>query len=255
MRAFQNRVLLWEDQESQMAEEDAHLLDHIRSLPAQPGVGYSVHVPVRKKQPAREAQVVLQWTEVKIKPPIKRARELGELAPIRVWVLRVWEPDPPAGAEPVEWILLSSLPITTAEEAYRAVDWYTCRWLCEDFHQCIKTGCHVEKTQLDDGKDIRRLLGFVLPIGVRLLQLRQAARNTPDLPAVAVIEPLMVEVLGRRKKKDVRNLTIGEFWKAVAALGGHQGRRSDGPPGWRTVWRGWCKLSDLTEGARLYAAY
>ena len=253
VRAFHNRVLSWEDEEPQMGEAEAHLLDYVRSLPAQPGVGYIVHVEARNKQAAREAQVVLQWTQVLINPPVKGPKELRQRAPITAWVLRVWEPDAPTGAEPVEWILLSSLPITTKEEAYRAVDWYSCRWLCEDFHQCIKTGCHVEKTQLDDGEDVKRLLGFVLPIGVRLLQLRQAARNTPDLPAVAVVEPLMVEVLGRRKKKDVQNMTIAEFWKAVAGLGGHQGRRSDGPPGWRTVWRGWCKLADLTEGARLYA--
>ena len=186
-------------------------------------------------------------------PPEQAPPEVRCHAPIKVSILRVWEPDPPEGVERVEWILLSSLPISTVQDALQAVDWYTCRWLCEDYHQCLKTGCRVEDSQLDDGADIARLLGFAVPIAVRLLQLRQLARQTPDLPAKAVVEPLMVDVLALRQKKNAQAMTIGEFWRLVAAMGGHQGRRSDGPPGWRTLWKGWRYLADLTEGARLFA--
>ncbi|MBI3961970.1 MAG: IS4 family transposase [Deinococcus sp.] len=256
VRAFHNRVLSWEEGAPQAEEEEArHLLDYARSLLpcSEPEASYTVRVPATKKQPAREARVVMQWSEVTIAPPTQAPLEVRCHAPIKLSILRVWEPDPPQGAERVEWILLSSLPITTVEEALRAVDWYTCRWLCEDYHQCLKTGCRVEHTQLDEGVDICRLLGFAIPIAVRLLQLRQAARQTPDPPAKVVVEPLMVEVLAQRQKKDAESMTIGEFWRSVAQMGGHQGRRRDGPPGWRTVWKGWRYLSDLTEGARLYA--
>jgi hypothetical protein len=116
----------------------------------------------------------------------------------------------------------------------------------------LKTGCRVEDSQLDDGADLQRLLGFAAPIAVRLLQLRQAARNIPDLPATALVEPLMVQVLARRQKTDPDTMSPAEFWRRLARLGDHQGRRRDGPPGWRTVWRGWRLLSDLTEGARLF---
>lgn len=259
LRAYQNRLLHRDAAEAQVEEgqdlsvDELHLVDYVRSLPPHPDAGYTVHVSAHKNQAAREARVLLQWTQVTIPPPTQARRELREHVPLQVWVLRVWEVDAPAGVDPIEWMLLSSLPITTFEEAYRAIDWYTCRWLCEDYHQCLKTGCKVEQTQLDDAADIRRLLGFEIPIAVRLLQLRQAARQTPELPAVAVVEPLMVVVLARRRKKDAQAMTIGEFWQAVARLGGHQGRTGDGPPGWRTVWRGWRYLSDLTEGARLFA--
>jgi hypothetical protein len=116
----------------------------------------------------------------------------------------------------------------------------------------LKTGCRVEDSQLDDGADLQRLLGFAAPIAVRLLQLRQATRNIPDLPATALVEPLMVQVLARRQKTDPDTMSPAEFWRRLARLGDHQGRRRDGPPGWRTVWRGWRLLSDLTEGARLF---
>jgi hypothetical protein len=91
---------------------------------------------------------------------------------------------------------------------------------------------------------------------VRLLQLRQYARLSAQIPAEAVVDPLMVEVLARRQKRGsgkTGGMTIAEFWRAVARLGGHQGRHSDGPAGWRTIWKGWCYLSDLTEGARLFS--
>jgi len=267
VRAYQNRVLLWDDEmalatasrlrrPTVAAETDAvlgKLLDYVRALPAQPTGGYSVAVPAckTKNQPARQAQVVLQWTTVKIGPGSHTPPSLRHHAPLRLWILRVWEPQPPGGAEAVEWILLSSLPITTVADAHRAVDWYSCRWLCEDYHQCLKTGCQVERSQLDDGADIQRLLGFCCPLAVRLLHLRQVARQDPELPATAVVDPLLVEVLTLRNPRLSTTMTVGEFWRAVAGLGGHLGRRGDGPPGWRTLWKGWRKLSDLAEGARL----
>jgi len=252
VRAYQNRVLVWDGEVAPKEGEKApNLLDYARRLSAQAEGGYSVEVPACKDQPARKAEVVLQWGMVKIGPGSHAPTTMRHHAPLVVSLLRVWEPNPPLGAEAVEWILLSDLPITTVTEAHRMVDWYSCRWLCEDYHMCLKTGCQVERSQLDDGADLRRLLGFCCPIAVRLLQLRQVARQTPELPAVAVVPPLMVKVLTLRRTRMSIAMTIGEFWRAVAIMGGHQGRHGDGPPGWRTIWRGWRKLSDLTEGAKL----
>jgi hypothetical protein len=254
LRAHFNRRLAWDEDDTKAGADKAQqLLDYARSLPAYPDSGYTVQVPARGEQPAREACVVLAWAETTIRPPKNGSPESRRRGPIKVWVLRVWEEIPPMGVEALEWVLLSSLPITCLPKATRATAWYSCRWLCEDYHQCLKTGCGVEHTQLDDGADIKRLLGFSVPIAARLLQLRQSARQTPDLPATAVVEPLMVEVLARREKRDAQNLTVLQFWREVARLGGHQGRRRDGPPGWQTIWKGWRLLSDLTEGARLFA--
>lgn len=254
LRAYQNRLLDWEQSDTRKAgEQGCYLLDYARSLSARPDGGYTVTIHAHDKRPAREAQVVLAWAQVSIAPPVQAPVTLRRRGAIPAWVLRVWEPDPPAGVEAVEWLLLSSLPVTTVGEARRAADWYGSRWLVEDYHQCLKTGCRVEEVQLDDGEDVRRFLGFAIPTAIRLLQLRQAARQTPSLPAKEVVDPLMVEVLVRRQKKVAREPTLAEFWQAVARLGGHQGRKSDGPPGWRTIWRGWRYLSDLTDGARLFA--
>lgn len=252
LRAHRDRVLYWEDGVPEATDDQAHgLMRYVRSLAPFPNAGYTVHVPAHDKKPARDAKVVLQWAPVMIPPPRQGPPELRKHAPIAAYLLRVWEPEPPAGADRVEWVLVTSMPINTVEDAYCIVDWYTCRWTCEDYHQCLKTGCEIERTQLDDGADIKRLLGFAAPIAVRLLQLRQAARQMPEVPAVTVVDPLMVTLLALRLKRDERGMTVGEFLKGVARLGGHLGRRGDGFPGWRTLWQGWQLLSDLTEGARL----
>jgi len=257
VRLFHNRVLAWDEESPQAADPTAHLLlDYLRTFPPVPEVGYPVHIPAHpvkgKLVPARDAHVGLAWAKVTIPPPQQAPEPLRSHAPLVAWAVRVWETDPPPDvAEPVEWLLLTSLPITSIPDAHRIVDYYTCRWLCEDYHQCLKTGCRVENSQLDDGADLRRLLGFAIPLAVRLLQLRQAVRHLPDLPAVALIEPLQVEILARRRHLDALTLTVTQFWQAVARLGGHQGRKSDGPPGWRTLWKGYCYLCDITEGARL----
>jgi Transposase DNA-binding/Transposase Tn5 dimerisation domain len=257
VRAFHDRVLGEETGSPSGSEEVAHtLLDYARHLPPVPTAGYTVHVPAHpvkgKMKPARDARVVLAWASVTLPAPVQAPPPIRSHPPLRVWVLRVWEPDPPPDVAPVEWILLCSIPIETIADAYRTVEWYTCRWLCEDYHQCLKTGCRVEQTQLDDGADICRLLGFAAPIAVRLLQLRQLARPTPDLPATAVVDPVLVEVLARRQRLIAATLTIADFWRVVARLGGHQGRRRDGPPGWQTLWKGWRYLSDMAEGAQLF---
>jgi len=44
-------------------------------------------------------------------------------------------------------------------------------------------------------------------------------------------------------------MTIREFLRAVAGLGGHLGRKCDGEPGWITLWRGFEKLMLIARGA------
>lgn len=250
VRAGKNRYL----QAPANGEPPAKLLDYARGLPPAPQSAFRLEVPARPPQPAREAELVLAWAPLEVPPPRYAPPVIQQLPPLALAVVRVWEPAPPAGVKPLEWILLSSQPVTNLVGAHEKVDWYTARWLSEDFHQCLKSGCRVEASQLDDGHDLERLLGFVAPVAVRLLQLRQAARDTPDVPAMTLIEPLLLRVLAAHQKLDPASLTLAHFWRAVARLGGYQDRRSDGPPGWRTLWRGWRYLSDLADGARLLGA-
>lgn len=252
VRVSRNRLLTWEDEDPEAGRIEAQkLVDYARSIAPKPGSAYCVQVPADNQQPAREAQVVMAWAEVTVSPSPQAPPDERTHPPLTAWVLRVWEPAVLDNIEPLEWILLSSLPVSTVMEAQCRIDWYTCRWFCEDFHQSLKTGCKIERSQLDDRTDLENLIGFAAPIAVRLLQLRQAARNAPKTLASQVVDPLMVKVLALHQNTDAHTMTIQAFWRLVARLGGFQGRKRDGDPGWRTVWHGWRFLSILTDGARL----
>jgi hypothetical protein len=107
-------------------------------------------------------------------PPRHDPRQSKE--PLPVWVIRVWEEQATAGEEPLEWLLLTSVKTTTLEDAWERVDWYRSRWLVEDYHQCLKSGCRIEERQLQSVDGLMRLLGLLSPLAVRLLQVRAYAR-------------------------------------------------------------------------------
>ncbi len=146
------------------------LVDFARTLPIQHR--YTLDVPASHGRPARTAQMCLAWSQVTIPAPRNGPPELRDQPPITAWVIRAWEVNAPPGAEPIEWILVTSVPTETVADAKERVWWYTFRWLTEEYHQCLKTGCNIEHRQFDHGDDIRRLLGFCGPIAARLLQLR-----------------------------------------------------------------------------------
>ena len=229
-------------------EPEARLLDAVRHQPASPASDYTVDVDKTKHAPARIAHLGVSWCRASIQPP---QHAQGHL-PLQVGVVRAWEPQPPAGAEPVEWILLTSLPVYTLDDAMRIVRYYECRWLIEDFHQCLKTGCRYEHSQLDHALDLQNLLGLAAPIAVRLLQLRQMARTAPHLPAAGVIDPVMLRLIHIHFKHR-SPLTVTQFWSYVAQLGGYVGNPKRNPPGWRTLWKGWQLVSAWAQGAHYLA--
>jgi len=241
VRAAQNRRV----QESE--DEISYSLTQARAFPSQASRPFEV--PARHGRQARSTHLQLAFGQLTLLPPRHEPRASKE--PMSVWVIRVWEEQAPDGEEPLEWVRHASVPTTTLEEAWERVEWYQCRWLVEDYHHCLKSGCRIEQRQLQTVDGLMRLLGLLSPLAVRLLQVRALAREDPDRPAHEVIEPLMLAVLAQRSGHAPATMTIGTFWTEVARLGGYLARSHDGPPGWRTIWKGWLLLQTLLEGAHL----
>jgi hypothetical protein len=210
----------------------------------------TLDVPAQHGLAARAARVRISFEAVTLRPPIY----LAQRSPLPVWVIRIWEPEPPADTEPLEWILVTSVPTENVEAAWERAAWYTCRWLVEEYHHCLKTGCEIEKRQLQDGAGLKRLLGFLSPVAVRLLQLRELARLNPEQLAASALPRELVHLVAYLADVPAERLTLGSFWRAVAQQGGYLGRRRDGPPGWKTLWRGWLHIQTLLEGMRLASA-
>jgi len=171
--------------------------------------------------------------------------------PLRVWAIRVWEEQTPDGEEPLEWILVTSVSTTTLQQAWERVGWYEHRWIVEDYHQCLKTGCRLEERQVQSAERLIRLLGLLSPLAVRLLQLRNLARRDPERPAHEVLDADLLAIVAAQADQAPALMTTGAFWKAVAQMGGYLARQGDGPPGWKTLWKGWLRVQTLLEGVHL----
>ena len=130
----------------------------------------------------------------------------------------------------MEWILLTTIE-PALYSAVVPVDWYACRWLIEEYHKCLKTGCGIEARQLETAEALMRLAGFLGSLAVRLLQLRTFSRSHPEHPVQPLIPEAMLELLRVRLGLFAIPATLGEFWRSVARLGGFLARQSDRPPG------------------------
>ena len=125
------------------------------------------------------------------------------------------------------------------------------RWVIEEYHKALKTGCKLEERQLQSADAIQRLVSLLAPMAARLLELRSLSRTAGNEPAQAHFPLPLVELVLRRAKlrQSPKTCTLYEFWRGVAQLGGFIGRKSDGEPGWQTLWSGWLRVLDMAWGA------
>jgi len=210
-----------------------------------------VLVSARPGQVERKAIVAVAFAPVLLWPPHVR-RGLYEKKPLPLWVVRVAEIDPPPGVKPLAWILLTNQKVATLTDAWERVDWYTCRWVIEEYHKAQKTGCAIEDLQFTSSAALTPMIALLSVVAVTLLNLREASRR-PDAkarPATVLVDARYVAVLSAWRYKKVRkDLSIHDFFYALARLGGHQNRKRDHRPGWLVLWRGWMALQHMVDGA------
>jgi Transposase DNA-binding len=226
------------------------LHDHLRRLPGQGR--RPLEVPPGQGQPGRLATVAVAWAAVTLRPPSPgQARGEHRQEPLAVWALRVWEVDAPPGVVPLEWLLLTNVPVESLAAAWERVDWYEWRWpTAEEFHKAQKTGCAIEGPQFTTAGAMRPMVGLLSAVAWLLLRLRWASRqaSTASRPAAGYVPREWVRWLSRwRHGREVPGWTVREFFTALARLGGHQGRKGDGAPGWQVLWKGWQKLHTALE--------
>jgi hypothetical protein len=209
-----------------------------------------VEVPAQHGRPKRTARLAISGGPLTLLPP----RQPSGQQPVRLWVIWVREIGaPPDGGDALEWVLLTSVPTADAEAAWERVAWYRCRWLVEEYHHCLKTGCGLERRQLREAVRLERVLGLLAPMAVYLLQLRDLARVQPQRLAREALPAELVQVVAYLAQVSVESLTFDAFWTTVARQGGYLGRATDPPPGWKALWAGWRQIQTLLEGVRLAA--
>jgi Transposase DNA-binding/Transposase DDE domain len=244
LRAKENRKLV------ESVAEQHYLLDAARQLA--PRGSRRLAVQASPQRSARETTVQVAFTAVQVAVPRKH---LGEYAkqPLALWVIRVWEEQTPTGEEPLEWILLTNVPVTNWSEAEERLAWYQRRAIIEELHKGMKTGCGIETMQFEKIERLEPAIAVISAVATTLLRLRDAARaaDADQRPATEIVDAEYVEVLADHYGKRVGpNPSVLTFYMHVARLGGHQNRKADGFPGWLTLWRGWMKLQSMVDGYR-----
>lgn len=233
IRAAQNRAvegggLLWETvgQSASLGQVEFHL------------------APARGRSARRVVQS-LRAQRVLLRPPYRPDKKL---APVEVTAILAREETPPEGEDPIEWRLLSSLPVESFADACEKIQWYLCRWQIEVFFHILKTGCKVEDLQLQHRERIEVALAVYLIVAWRVLYLTRLGRTVPDLSCEVAFSPpewRAAYLVSKRQKPPCEPPRLQEIITLVAGLGGYLARKGDGPPGPKTLWIGLQRVWDF----------
>lgn len=225
-------------------EEHGYVWEH---LAAQPLAGIKpVRLPRRAQRAARTAELEVRFAQVELRPPATRSR----LPNVRLWAVWAREVGAPAGVEPVEWMLWTTLPVADFAQAQEKLDWYTRRWGIEVYHRTLKSGCQIETRQLGHAERIEGCLAIDLIVAWRIFHLTKLGRETPDVPCTVYFEELewkaLVGYIRQTPIPPKAPPSLREATRMVASLGGFLGRKGDAEPGTQTIWLGLQRLDDIS---------
>lgn len=222
---------------------------YARSLPELGRFTMDVQAQAGRK-PRKAAEFVARGGPVLVCPPHAKAGHHGD-APLPMYVVQVAEISPPRDEKAIEWTLLTNELVRDFDDAWRVTGWYERRWIVEEFHKAKKTGCRIEDMQFTTTDRLEPAIALLSVVAVTLLKLREASRrgDAGTRRAATLVSAEYVEVLSLKRYGEVReDLTVRDFFLALARLGGHQNRKCDGHPGWLVLWRGWMKLQAMLDG-------
>jgi hypothetical protein len=208
----------------------------------------------RRRQPrqSRETQVEVRASRAALRPPWRSDRQLPEVS---VNVVLVREADPPAGDEPVEWLLLTSLPVEDVEQLRLVIQYYCVRWMIEIFFRVLKSGCRVEQRYFEHIERLLPCLAVYLIVAWRTLYVCRLGRACPEIDCQAVFEPSewkSVWKVVKRADPPAAAPSLGVMVRLVAQLGGYVNRKHGDPPGPQTVWIGLQRMQDFAKCWRLF---
>jgi Domain of unknown function (DUF4338)/Transposase DNA-binding/Transposase Tn5 dimerisation domain len=207
-----------------------------------------LHIPHSGSRQARDTILDVRFAEVELKPP----NRLKHHGPIRAWVVYVHEQRKyVADGSPIEWMLMTTVEVRTFEDAQQRVQWYGRRWGIEVYHRTMKSGCRIEDRYLDPSGGLKACIGIDMVVAWRVFHLTMLARETPDAPCTGFFTDEEWQALCIYTSKNPvppkQPPTTAQASRLVGTMGGYLGRKADGPPGTKSLWRGLQRLEPATE--------
>jgi hypothetical protein len=205
----------------------------------------------RQAKSARTAKMTVQARRVTLRAPWRPGQKLPDL---EVNAVLVREIDPPDGEPPIEWLLLTSLPVGTFSQACDAIHYYTCRWEIEVFFRVLKSGCTVEELQLETFERFTNCLALYLIVAWRVLFVMRLGRECPEMPCEAAFTEAEWRAVHQivKGKPAAAMPSLGAMMIMIAELGGYLNRKHDGPPGPQTIWIGLQRARDFALAWSLF---
>ena len=237
------KLLIRAEHNRQLQHEQARLWG---TLQGKPIAGIQVlQVPRQGSRAAREARMAIRFAAVSLCAPTGYQ---GAPA-ISVWAVFAQEQDAPPGVKPLEWLLLTTLPVTTFEQAIEKLIWYTRRWGIEVLHRTLKSGCRIEQRQHAQVDRLEACLAIDLVVAWRIYHLSKLGREVPQAPCTVYFDEAEWQALmvftTQNRVPPAKPPTLREAIHRVAGLGGFLGRKGDGEPGTQTLWLGLQRLDDI----------
>ncbi len=211
-----------------------------------------VQIPARAGRSRRKARLEIRFDRVTLQPP----PEKKDMGPVTLWAVLVTENPKPNKGKPLEWLLLTTVPVENFDDACERVDWYGRRWGIEVFHRIIKSGCRIESRRLQHAERLSSCLAIDMVIGWRVYFLTKQGRETPNAPCTVLLEEdewkaLVTYVTKTPVAPDHPPPSLGEAMVMIAQLGGYMPQKNT-HPGPQTTWRGMAALSWITESWRAF---
>ncbi len=224
--------------------DDEHISDALIQAPVLGTIEFNL--PASHKRANEHVIQNLKAVRVELRPPQRPTGEI--LDPVEITVLLAQEIRPPKGKEPVTWILLTNLLVTTAEQAIEKIEWYLCRWQVEIFFRILKSGCAVEKLQLEHTKRLKPALALYMIVAWRVLYLTMLGRECPELPCDVAFETRewqAVYLVTTKTQPPDNPPSLNTIVRMIACLGGFLDRKHDGEPGPKSIWIGLQRTRDF----------
>lgn len=231
-----------------LINETSLMWDHVSEQPLDYKVCFEV--PRRPKHPSRTVELGIKYaTNLLLKKPEKVK---GKYAPVAVNMIHVEELNPVKPDDALRWRIVTTLPINSGKDAWGVAQNYKYRWLTEEFHYILKSGCRVEKLQYRTFDRLVRALTILSGVSFELLRYKYLARIRPDLPASEYFLPdqlyvLKLKIKMNRWRAPPDPMTIHTAVKTIARIGGYLDRKHDGEPGAKTLWLGWNEVCAIAE--------
>lgn len=202
-------------------------------------------LPASAQRAKRHVVQTLRAARLKLRPPYRPDKKLPV---VEVTAILAWEEKAPEGVEAIEWLLLTNLEVSSAEDAREKVQWYVCRWQIEVYFRILKSGCRVEQLQLQERDRLEVALALYMIIAWRVLYLIMLGRTLPEISCEAVLAPeewKAVYLVTQRKKPPAQPPPLQEMLVLIATLGGFLARKGDGHPGPKALWIGLQRTRDF----------